>query len=46
METGYYVARMLREFRTIEARDDREWVGHVTVTVKNANGVRVALTRG
>lgn len=44
METSYFLIRLLREFKAIEPRDDREWVGQVQITAKNFNGCKVALT--
>jgi hypothetical protein len=44
METLYFIVRLLREFKAIESRDDREFVGQVQITAKNFNGCKVALT--
>jgi cytochrome P450 len=44
METSYFIVRLLREFKAIEPRDDRDWVGQVQITAKNLNGCKVALT--
>lgn len=43
METSYLIARLLGEFKSMESRDEREWVGQVEITAKNLNGCRVAL---
>ncbi len=42
-EVSYVVVRMLQEFRGIESRDERDWVGKVQLTAKNANGCKIAL---
>ena len=44
METSYLIARLLREFKSVESCDEREWVGQVQITAKNLNGCKVALT--
>ncbi len=43
-EASYVIVRILQEFRQIESRDDRPWMGKVQLTAKNANGCIVALT--
>ena len=44
METSYFIVRLLREFESIEPRDDREWTGQVQITAKSFYGCKVALT--
>jgi cytochrome P450 len=44
METSYLLVRLLRTFKTVEPRDDKDWVGHVQITAKNLNGCKVAMT--
>jgi cytochrome P450 len=43
IESGYIVARMEQEFSAIESRDEREWMGHLQLIVKNAHGCVVSL---
>jgi hypothetical protein len=44
MEKSSLIVRVLKKFKAIEPRDDREWVGQVQTTAKNLNGCKVALT--
>ena len=47
METAYLTCRLVREFGgRLEARDEREWVGEVKITAKNANGCLVGFVPG
>ena len=41
-EAAYIIARMAQRFEKLESRDDREWAGQWALTVKNANGCKVA----
>lgn len=43
METSYFVVRMLRAFKSIEAKDEREWTGEVQITAKNLHGCLVGM---
>lgn len=43
VESGYIVVRMVQEFSVIESHDEKEWMGQVQLTAKNANGCLVSL---
>ena len=45
MEASYVIVRMLQEFRGIESRDDKDWIGKVQLTVETANGCHMPLHR-
>lgn len=44
-EAGYTLTRLAREFRSIEARDERPFREGLTLTLASENGTIVALTR-
>ncbi|KAM3086704.1 Cytochrome P450 3A4 [Clarireedia jacksonii] len=43
VESGYVIVRMAQELTSAQSRDDREWVGQLQITVKNAYGCLVSL---
>lgn len=42
-EAGYTIVRMMQEFETVEARDDRPWAEGLNLTLSSGNGVHVSL---
>jgi len=43
-EASYTIVRVLQEFKSMEARDDRSWVEGLHITLSSGNGVSVAVT--
>jgi cytochrome P450 len=40
----YLLVRLMQEFKDVQSRDDRPWVEHLGLAIKNVNGVHIALT--
>ncbi|KAI0197966.1 cytochrome P450 [Astrocystis sublimbata] len=43
LEAGYVIIKFAQKYEKVEGRDDKAWAGRWELTVKNANGCKVAV---